>query len=237
MNLKRDDPTRVPCPACGAHPGAWCRPEKQGEKHTPCPERRIAFTTTILPMEGVRDYSENELVELVLAEPDARMPECGPPAEEGPRWTISATNEGGYNGTAVDLGDLLSWLAEHQPKLLVDAMRTARWDSKVSVLSEAELEARTLLGTTFADDELREGAQRRLGKLAPQLLDVIADLRARLTIRWAMRPILTEPMTDDRLDDIRDRARDGAGISYADAQELLAYIDQLEEAASPVGAP
>lgn len=35
------------------------------------------------------------------------------------RWTVAAFNEGGYNGTSVDLLDLITWLKVNKPELLV----------------------------------------------------------------------------------------------------------------------
>lgn len=34
------------------------------------------------------------------------------------RWVVTATNEGGYNCTQVDLGDLVTWLKANRPDLL-----------------------------------------------------------------------------------------------------------------------
>lgn len=51
-------------------------------------------------MTGVREYAEG--YDVILSRND-----------EG-RWMIEATNEGGHNGTAVDLLDLLQWLQANE---------------------------------------------------------------------------------------------------------------------------
>ncbi len=54
-------------------------------------------------MEGVREHAEDMPVKLAF--------------KHG-RWIIDALNEGGYNGTEVDLIDLIEWLRKHRPELL-----------------------------------------------------------------------------------------------------------------------
>lgn len=55
-------------------------------------------------MVGVREYAEDMPVRLYM--------------HKNGRWVIEALNEAGYNGTDVDLLDLLSWLRNNRPELL-----------------------------------------------------------------------------------------------------------------------
>lgn len=54
-------------------------------------------------MDGVREYAEGMVVELV---------------EEDGRPHVVAFNQGGYDSTAVDLLDLVAWLRRCRPDLL-----------------------------------------------------------------------------------------------------------------------
>jgi len=54
------------------------------------------------------EYVEGEPVEL------GRLPNG--------RFTVTATNEGGYNATEVNLQELIEWVAKHSPQMLVDAL-------------------------------------------------------------------------------------------------------------------
>jgi hypothetical protein len=58
-------------------------------------------------MEGVREYAESYVPELI---------QC-----EG-RYRVRAINEGGHNCTEIDLADLLTWLWRHRPQLVFDAI-------------------------------------------------------------------------------------------------------------------
>lgn len=55
-----------------------------------------------IDMEGIREYAEGNPVQLV----------------EGNRPRIAAYNEGGYNGTEIDLLDLLGWILKNRPDLI-----------------------------------------------------------------------------------------------------------------------
>lgn len=70
-------------------------------------------------MSGVREYDEQLPVALVLVPPDDEVPKYGPSPAEGPRWCVRALNEGGYNGVSIDLLDLIRWLRENRPELLL----------------------------------------------------------------------------------------------------------------------
>lgn len=74
-----------------------------------------------VPMAGVREYAEQYPVELELVAPNPLVPEYGPPATEGARWCVLAWNEARHNATRVDVLDLLAWLRENRPDLLVMA--------------------------------------------------------------------------------------------------------------------
>ena len=52
----------------------------------------------VYPCTGIREYAEGYDVAI---------------GKEGGRWVVCATNEGGYNGTRVDLRDLLDWVYEN----------------------------------------------------------------------------------------------------------------------------
>jgi hypothetical protein len=54
-------------------------------------------------MHGVTEYAEGLDVRLQL--------------EDNGRLIISAKNEGGYNGTSIDLRQLLAWLRANRPDL------------------------------------------------------------------------------------------------------------------------
>lgn len=77
---------------------------------------------------GVREYAEGYLVSLGRRSTDIGAQRArqiygadvaGRWVDDGLRWVVSALNEGGMNGTEVDLFDLLTWLAKHRPELLV----------------------------------------------------------------------------------------------------------------------
>jgi hypothetical protein len=57
-----------------------------------------------LVMTGVREYGEEDEVLL-----DTR---------DNGRLVILASNEGGYNGTSVDLLDIIAWVKKNKPELL-----------------------------------------------------------------------------------------------------------------------
>ena len=54
-------------------------------------------------MQGVREYAEKMPVELVT---------------KNGRLCLSALNQGGYDGTDIDLVDVLAWLKANRPELL-----------------------------------------------------------------------------------------------------------------------
>ncbi len=65
-------------------------------------------------MEGVMEYCENDPVFLLTREADEFY-------QDGHgRLVISATNEGGYNSTQVDLLQLIQWIKNNRPELLQD---------------------------------------------------------------------------------------------------------------------
>ncbi len=73
------------------------------------------------PATNIREYGESLEVEILftgVGDIIGRGKDCylGPPT----RWIIRASNEGGYNGTNVDLLDVIAWIKEHQPELLED---------------------------------------------------------------------------------------------------------------------
>jgi hypothetical protein len=59
-------------------------------------------------MDGVTEYAEGMPVYLET---------------EKDRLVIGAYNEAGYNGTAVDLEQLIDWVARNKPELLKDVMK------------------------------------------------------------------------------------------------------------------
>jgi len=76
---------------------------------------------------GVREYAEGYLVSLGRRSTNIGVQRArqiyGPRVadrwvDDGLRWVVCASNEGGMNGTEVDLFDLLGWLARHRPDLL-----------------------------------------------------------------------------------------------------------------------
>lgn len=54
---------------------------------------------------NIREYYEEYPVEITLN-------------EKSGRWCISAENEGGHNGTDVDLVDVVEWVKANRPDLL-----------------------------------------------------------------------------------------------------------------------
>lgn len=52
---------------------------------------------------GVTEYAEESDVKLVK--------------KESGRYVVDATNEGGFNGTEVDLEQLLDWIAKNKPEI------------------------------------------------------------------------------------------------------------------------
>ncbi len=66
---------------------------------TPKPDTIVAVMT------GVREYTEGRPVVLIC--------------DYSGRLVVCSTNEGGHNGTAVDLEDLVRWLYANEPGLLV----------------------------------------------------------------------------------------------------------------------
>jgi hypothetical protein len=65
-----------------------------------------------MKLSEVRDHCEHHEVEISFQE-DWERP------EEPKRECIIATNEGGYNCTMVDLLDLIQYLKENRPELLI----------------------------------------------------------------------------------------------------------------------
>jgi hypothetical protein len=55
-------------------------------------------------MHGVTEYAEGLDVRLQL--------------EDNGRLIVSAYNEGGFNGTSIDLLELLAWLGDNRPDLI-----------------------------------------------------------------------------------------------------------------------
>jgi hypothetical protein len=67
----------------------------------------------------IREYAEKMGVEIVIRNDiDAGENGAELSPEDGERLVISAANEGGYNHTYVDLGDVIAWVKEHRPELL-----------------------------------------------------------------------------------------------------------------------
>jgi hypothetical protein len=65
----------------------------------------------IIPENEVREYAEGYAVQIVLN-------------EENNRLCVEATNEGGYNGTSIDLLDLLNWVLKNKPELINKPVQT-----------------------------------------------------------------------------------------------------------------
>lgn len=70
-------------------------------------ERRPKMKTEI------REYSEGYPVEIeqITKHPTIELKGVG-------RWIIDAQNEGGHNGTEVDLLDVIDWVKQNKPELL-----------------------------------------------------------------------------------------------------------------------
>lgn len=65
-------------------------------------------------LEGVTEYAEGfpvELRELSIEEPGATL------LREG-RLVVVALNQGGFDNTAIDLLELISWMKDNRPDLL-----------------------------------------------------------------------------------------------------------------------
>ena len=69
--------------------------------------------------ENVHEYAEGEQVSLLLDEIEDFM--TGKII--GKRWVIHAINEGGFNGTSVDLFEFLRWCHLNRPDLVIEAFR------------------------------------------------------------------------------------------------------------------
>lgn len=61
----------------------------------------------------IREYAEEEPVKIYK-----RVAVQGIDRKGVGRWVIGARNEGGYNGTEVDLLDVLDWVKQNKPELL-----------------------------------------------------------------------------------------------------------------------
>lgn len=74
----------------------------------------------IAGLAGVREYAEGMEVTLDITKKSEWKGSCDhtPPG----RLIISASNEGGYNGTEVDLLDLLTWLDKHRDLLTAEVI-------------------------------------------------------------------------------------------------------------------
>ena len=62
-------------------------------------------------MKEIREYCEEFPVRIGLNLDDY-------PDAAKDRWVIWAENEGGYNGTVVDLLDVIDWVKKNKPELL-----------------------------------------------------------------------------------------------------------------------
>lgn len=69
-----------------------------------------------MKMKGVREYAENDDVELL--EPNDEQRSRWAPSPGSDRYVIRAWNEGGHNCVEIDVLDLVAWLKKHRPDLL-----------------------------------------------------------------------------------------------------------------------
>jgi len=72
-------------------------------------------------LDGVREYAEGYVVTVKTVEeylPEELHKLIETNEWDGKRLVVVATNEGGYNDTAIDLVDLLEWVNLHMPELL-----------------------------------------------------------------------------------------------------------------------
>lgn len=87
-------------------------------------------------MEGVREWDEGLAVSLIV---------------KNGREYVRATNEGGHNSTAVDLRDLVAWLAANRPDLLAPPV-PLEGVVGFSFGDWLEADVRASLGDKVADD-------------------------------------------------------------------------------------
>jgi hypothetical protein len=95
---------------------------KKPTKHNPMdnnssikwPDSIDPETRVYCKMEGVMEYNEGNPVILMTREAYEYKP------EGHGRLVISATNEGGFNSTMVDLLQLIQWVKNNRPELLQD---------------------------------------------------------------------------------------------------------------------
>lgn len=88
-------------------------------------ERANAVRASVLELVGVREYAEGYAVSLIGELPSIPYNSASgfhPAVPSEPRLCVEATNEGGYNSVAIDLVDLLDWLAQHRAELLEQAV-------------------------------------------------------------------------------------------------------------------
>ena len=71
-------------------------------------------------MQGVREYAEGYDV---FIGPTEGFYNFGGPRDGAGRLAVKATNEGGFNGTEVDLLDLLMWLHVNRPDIIETVLR------------------------------------------------------------------------------------------------------------------
>lgn len=84
-------------------------------------------------MDGVREYNEGMPVYFAPTEDANRTGETRA-AERAGRFVLEAFNEAGHNSVAIDVEDVLAWIAKHHPDMLIDAW-TADQDAQKSLES------------------------------------------------------------------------------------------------------
>jgi hypothetical protein len=81
-------------------------------------ERDAAIAASSMGLAGVREYAEGYPV-TIHTEPPYIEPRHGWQGPHESRVVIKAVNEGGHNLVLIDLKDLIGWLHENRPDLLV----------------------------------------------------------------------------------------------------------------------
>ena len=71
--------------------------------------QRLTGESGIMQARSIREYAESMPVAI---------------RKRGERWVIDALNEGGYNGTEVDLVDVINFVKKYKPELLKETERS-----------------------------------------------------------------------------------------------------------------
>lgn len=146
---------------------------------------------------GVREYAESYLVHLNEVQiADGKIVDVG--GER--RFVLEARNEGGHNSTLVDLEDLLLWLHDHRPDLLVPIAEMALNENIDTVVKEAHagidaLAAEFQALSAKAISDFEAGAQAFLHALVA--VGVTQDQLARATEIAASKFPVTPPVAKE----------------------------------------